>query len=154
VKINVKFPREYTNPRSNFETFWYDGYYYIMSVDNKFEEGDYYQVLNLYGMPSDTYGDTILKDVCNPCGEEKPTVGGSQRPPVLTKPPKEEDEVTVQENIGDPGLIGSVVAAVEKTAKNMEKAVDGTIESAKQISIKFFDKNGKASKTHSTGGGF
>lgn len=65
AKINIKMPR--TNDdlalfnaatdasvgAEDFtKDFWYQGYYYIYAITNNFENGEFYQVLNMLGMPS------------------------------------------------------------------------------------------------------
>lgn len=48
--IDIKMLNEET---SIPETFWYDGYYYIFSVENSFDEGMFTQTLEMMSLPQD-----------------------------------------------------------------------------------------------------
>jgi len=64
IKMNIKFPENYTEPRKNFQKFWYDGAYYILTIKNVFDEnGEFTQVIHMYAMHTDYYGDITRKDI-------------------------------------------------------------------------------------------
>lgn len=54
VKVNVRFPTVTTQFGQDAltEPFWYTGYYYLISVDNIFEEGQFRQELDIMSLPS------------------------------------------------------------------------------------------------------
>lgn len=87
VKVNVKTPAKSTHKtdiweyneqgRNNnlsldnyYETFWYDGYYSIITAKNKFNGGQFTQELQLIAMPevdsAMTSGSLVPEDISNP----------------------------------------------------------------------------------------
>lgn len=49
--IDIKMPSEENS--NQYETFWYDGYYFILSVDNMMEDGLFTQELSMMSIPQD-----------------------------------------------------------------------------------------------------
>lgn len=105
VKVNVKFPSNYSNPRSDFETFWYDGYYYITTIDHVFDNGDFYQVLTMYANPSDINRDTHTIDPCK-SNEGEPTVGATEKLEATYTPKGSKESETIKTTTKPDPVIG------------------------------------------------
>jgi len=57
-KINIKMPKPNQAHTTNegiqeYESFWYQGYYYIFSIENVFDGGVFTQVLDIQSLPND-----------------------------------------------------------------------------------------------------
>ena len=51
VKVNIRMPVDTNDVNTEYEPFWYTGYYNLMTVDNIFEEGEFIQELGMYSIP-------------------------------------------------------------------------------------------------------
>jgi len=60
IKVNIKMPVEPNLVNTEYENFWYTGYYMLFSVDNIFSEGEFTQELSMFSIPSESEADTAV----------------------------------------------------------------------------------------------
>jgi len=58
VKVNIKMPVDANDVNTEYEDFWYTGYYTIFAVKQVFEDGEFTQELDMMSLP---VGDEIEK---------------------------------------------------------------------------------------------
>ena len=63
VKINIKMPIDANDFSKGFKPFWYEGYYSLFAVNNKFENGEFTQVLDLFSIPVVDESNQLTEDV-------------------------------------------------------------------------------------------
>jgi hypothetical protein len=115
IKVNVKFPLDYSNPRKGFTTFWYDGPYLVHTIENNFtEDGDFSQTLNLYAMKTDIYGSVTAKD--------DPSSGGNIQinPPI----PSDDNAVKVDDLLGSVGEMSGISIDLDETTELVKNALE------------------------------
>ena len=62
AKVNIYMPKSEEDLYGDFgDKFWYDGYYYIYSVENTFSDGVFRQTLDLMSLPTNTVFDNQEK---------------------------------------------------------------------------------------------
>jgi len=51
IKVNIKMPVDANDTNTEYETFWYSGYYSLMEVENIFNGGEFTQQLHMFSIP-------------------------------------------------------------------------------------------------------
>lgn len=51
IKVNIKMPVDTNDVNTEYETFWYTGWYSLQVVENKFSDGVFTQELGMYSIP-------------------------------------------------------------------------------------------------------
>ena len=51
IKVNIKMPVDANDVNTEYETFWYSGYYNLQVVENIFSDGEFTQELGMYSIP-------------------------------------------------------------------------------------------------------
>jgi len=51
IKVNIRMPVDANDVNTEYEAFWYTGYYTLITVDNVFEEGTFTQELGMFSIP-------------------------------------------------------------------------------------------------------
>jgi len=72
AKVNIKMPVDANDVNTEYEDFWYTGWYMLQVVENKFEDGVFTQELGMYSIP--------ISDVSREVSDKPPVpfAGGGQ----------------------------------------------------------------------------
>jgi len=77
IKVNIKMPVDNNDTNTEYEPFWYTGYYNLMTVENVFNEGEFTQELGMFSIPISSEAEQVVdeeetkaKPVANTTGTE------------------------------------------------------------------------------------
>lgn len=62
IKVNIKMPVDANDVNTEYEQFWYSGYYSLMSVDNIFSDGTFTQELGMFSIPIGNEVDSVTDE--------------------------------------------------------------------------------------------
>ena len=62
IKVNIKMPVDANDVNTEYEDFWYTGYYNLLEVENIFEEGEFTQELGMFSIPKSTEADAVTDE--------------------------------------------------------------------------------------------
>jgi len=69
IKVNIKMPVDTNDVNTEYESFWYTGWYNLQVVENRFSEGEFTQELGMFSIPisdqieevPDIYEETVFE---------------------------------------------------------------------------------------------
>ena len=62
IKVNIKMPVDANDVNTEYEDFWYSGYYTLLEVENIFEDGVFMQELGMYSIPINNQFDDVTDE--------------------------------------------------------------------------------------------
>jgi len=62
IKVNIRMPADTNDLNSEYEQFWYSGFYNLMTVENVFSDGEFTQELGMFSIPLTDATDTVSDD--------------------------------------------------------------------------------------------
>jgi hypothetical protein len=62
IKVNIKMPVDANDVNTEYEDFWYSGYYNLIEVENIFEGGEFTQELGMFSIPKSTEADAVTDE--------------------------------------------------------------------------------------------
>ena len=68
IKVNIKMPVDANDVNTEYEDFWYSGYYTLLEVENIFEEGVFTQELGMYSIPISSQFDAVTDETQETAG--------------------------------------------------------------------------------------
>ena len=69
IKVNIKMPVDANDVNTEYEDFWYSGYYTLLEVENIFEDGVFTQELGMYSIPINSQFDDVTDETQETAGE-------------------------------------------------------------------------------------
>ncbi len=76
IKVNIKMPVDNNDVNTEYEPFWYSGYYSLLSVDNVFADGEFTQELGMFSIPISSQADAVVDKKPEKPVEKKPEQAG------------------------------------------------------------------------------